>query len=91
MKNLRFRRIVTGKTQCGLRLKLVPEGQPMAGAGDLFAKKHQKTPFKIENIGRKYADDYQGHPECCFVIHAAYWSVLGKRTSLVSCYGELRQ
>ena len=72
-------------------LKLVPEGQPAAGAGDLFAKKNQNPPFKIENIGRNYADDDQGKPEGCFVIHGAYWPVLWERTSLVCGYGELSQ
>jgi len=75
-KNLHFRRIVTGKTQSAAGLKLVPERQPIAGAGNLFAKENQKTPFKVEYIGRKYADDYKSYPECCFVIHAVYWPVL---------------
>lgn len=74
-----------------LALNLVPEGQPIAGAGNLFAKENQKIPFKIENISRKDADDNQSHPECCFVIHVAYWPALDRRTSLVSNYDELRQ
>ena len=74
-----------------LALNLVPEGQPIAGAGNLLAKENQKIPFKIENISCKDADDNQSHPECCFVIHVAYWPALDRRTSLVSNYGELRQ
>ena len=88
---MHIKRIVTGKTHRGYRSELMPEGQPATGAGDLFAKKQQEPPFKIENIGRKNADNNQGHPKCCFVIHAAYWPVLSKRTSLVSSYGELHQ
>ena len=82
---------IGGNTRITSRLYATPECQPVRGTCQQLGDVQHQPPFEIQHVGGKNADNNQGHPERCFIIHEVYWPESDFRTSLVNKYGYLHK